>query len=166
MPGCARRPHDAIERIPVPPGNGRLGPSALRRHAAPAASCAEPFYATVMHFRNAMYDAGILPAHRLGKPTISVGNLTTGGTGKTPIVQWLCRRLAAAGQRPAILLRGYKSTSRGFSDEQALLAAGGFPVIADPDRRQRRRRRPRPPSRHHALHPRRWHAASAGLSRF
>ena len=101
-----------------------------------AAWCAEPLYAAVMRLRNRMYDAGILPAHPLGKPTISVGNLTTGGTGKTPIVQWLCRRLAAAGQRPAILLRGYKSTSHGISDERTLLAEANVPVIADPDRRR------------------------------
>jgi len=114
-------------------GSDRTNSATMLRAAA---SCAEPLYAAAMRLRNRMYDAGILTARPLGRPTISVGNLTTGGTGKTPIVQWLCRRLAAAGQRPAILLRGYKSTSHGISDEQALLAELNVPVIADPDRRR------------------------------
>ncbi|MGD0138927.1 MAG: tetraacyldisaccharide 4'-kinase [Tepidisphaeraceae bacterium] len=114
-------------------GSDRTSSAAMLRAAA---SCAEPLYAAAIRLRNRMYDAGILPAHPLGRPTISVGNLTTGGTGKTPIVQWLCRRLAAAGQCPAILLRGYKPTSRGISDERMLLAEANLPVIADPDRRR------------------------------
>jgi tetraacyldisaccharide 4'-kinase len=99
-----------------------------------AASCAEPIYSTVMRLRNAMYDAGIFPAHDLGRPTISVGNITTGGTGKTPVVRWLAASLKD--RRPCILLRGYKSTRAGLSDEEALLAAGGATVIADADRRR------------------------------
>ncbi|HEY1922611.1 MAG TPA: tetraacyldisaccharide 4'-kinase [Tepidisphaeraceae bacterium] len=107
-----------------------IGASVLRI----AASCAEPIYAAIMHVRNGLYDAGILRAHRLGRPTISVGNITTGGTGKTPVVRWLAASLKD--QRPCILLRGYKSTAAGLSDEQALLASGGVPVIADGDRRR------------------------------
>jgi tetraacyldisaccharide 4'-kinase len=98
------------------------------------ASCAEPIYSAIMRLRNAMYDARILPIHNLGRPTISVGNITTGGTGKTPAVRWLAANLKD--QRPCILLRGYKSTAAGLSDEQALLAAGGMTVIADGDRRR------------------------------
>lgn len=98
-----------------------------------AASCAEPIYAAIMRARNGLYDAKILPIHALGRPTISVGNITTGGTGKTPVVRWLAANLKE--QRPCILLRGYKSTTAGLSDEQALLAAGDAPVIADGDRR-------------------------------
>lgn len=101
-----------------------------------AAAGAEPFYSAMMRVRNGLYDAGIFRARFLGRPAISVGNITTGGTGKTPVVEWLAARLTAAGQRPAILMRGYKSTASGISDEQAILAAAGFPVIADPDRRR------------------------------
>jgi tetraacyldisaccharide 4'-kinase len=46
----------------------------------------EPFYATTMRLRNALYDHELFKSHRLPRPVISVGNLTTGGTGKTPIV--------------------------------------------------------------------------------
>ena len=101
-----------------------------------AAGCVEPVYSGIMRFRNAMYDAGILASRPLGRPTISVGNITTGGTGKTPVVRWLSRRFAEMGQHPAILMRGYNPTSRGLSDEQALLGADGIPVIADPDRKR------------------------------
>jgi tetraacyldisaccharide 4'-kinase len=51
---------------------------------------------------------------------MSVGNLTAGGTGKTPVVAWLARQLRTAGLRPAILMRGYKS-QLGVSDEEHML---------------------------------------------
>lgn len=67
-------------------------------------------------------------------PVISVGNITTGGTGKTPMVVWVIQRLRHAGRRPAILTRGYKSRG-GVSDEAELLKAQtGVPVIVNPDR--------------------------------
>lgn len=111
---------------------GRTAPS--RRVLRIAASCAEPVYAAIMRWRNRLYDAKILPIHPLGRPTISVGNITTGGTGKTPMVRWLAAGLKD--QRPCVLLRGYKSTAAGLSDEQALLAAGGAAVMVDGDRRR------------------------------
>jgi tetraacyldisaccharide 4'-kinase len=97
------------------------------------AGCAEPIYAGIMRLRNSMYDAGVRRIHRLDRPTISVGNITVGGTGKTPVVRWLARSLAD--RRPCVLLRGYKSTSAGVSDEQAFFAADGIFAVADPDRR-------------------------------
>jgi tetraacyldisaccharide 4'-kinase len=102
-----------------------------------AATAAEPFYATVMRLRNKLYDAGIFATHSLGRPTISVGNLTTGGTGKTPVVAWLCQKLQQSGEHPAVLLRGYKTTTEGISDEAAALRnilGKEIPVIANPDR--------------------------------
>lgn len=106
-----------------------------------ATRCAEPFYAGAMRLRNLCFNLGIFASHSLCRPTISVGNITTGGTGKTPVVQWLAQSLATAGHKPAILLRGYKSTANGISDEAAALqsslksaADGPIPVIADPDR--------------------------------
>jgi tetraacyldisaccharide 4'-kinase len=58
--------------------------------------------------RRAAYHRGWLRQRRLGRPVVSVGNLTTGGTGKTPLVRWLSERLQHAGLRPAILIRGYR----------------------------------------------------------
>jgi tetraacyldisaccharide 4'-kinase len=96
----------------------------------------EPGYSGVMRLRNAMFDAGWRGAVDLGRPTISVGNLTTGGTGKTPMVIFLAQLLRSLGAKPGILLRGYRAGESG-SDEEAVYRAAlgeGVPVEADADR--------------------------------
>lgn len=96
---------------------------------------AELPYSAAMRLRNALYDRGVLAAHRASLPVVSVGNLTAGGTGKTPVVQFLYRRLAAAGYQPGILMRGYRARAGEMSDEQKLLADSlGAAVIAEADR--------------------------------
>ncbi|MBV8780965.1 MAG: tetraacyldisaccharide 4'-kinase, partial [Phycisphaerae bacterium] len=96
---------------------------------------AEPLYAAIMILRNTMYERGWLATHQAGRAVISVGNLTTGGTGKTPIVAWIVHELRAMGYHPAVLLRGYKAVN-GVSDEATLLRqlVAPSPVIARPDR--------------------------------
>ncbi len=64
-------------------------------------------YGAAVGLRNAAYNSGLLRGHRLPCRVICIGNLTTGGTGKTPATMLLARRLVEAGVRPAILLRGY-----------------------------------------------------------
>ena len=64
-------------------------------------------YAAVVHIRNLAYDRGWFRTYSLGLPTVSIGNLTVGGTGKTPVAAWFAARLLALGARPAIVLRGY-----------------------------------------------------------
>jgi len=59
--------------------------------------------------RNCLFDRGILEIVRAECPVVSVGNLTVGGTGKTPFTQEVCRRLQRMGARPAILMRGYRA---------------------------------------------------------
>ncbi len=70
--------------------------------ARAVAAAVEPGYAAAMRVRNRLYDLGLKRTHDLGRPAVSVGNLTTGGTGKTPVVAWLARRLlrAPAAGRP------------------------------------------------------------------
>jgi tetraacyldisaccharide 4'-kinase len=101
-------------------------------------SIVEPLYASVTVARNALYDRKILKSHRLPRPTVSVGNITTGGTGKTPVVRWLAENLSSQGLRPAVLMRGYRARATGgVGDEQRMLAdylAGRASVIANPDR--------------------------------
>jgi len=69
-------------------------------------------YGTLIRLRSLLYRVGILRTRRLPCRVVSVGNLTLGGTGKTPMVELLARELEAAGLRVAILSRGYRR-SRG-----------------------------------------------------
>ncbi|WP_242928072.1 tetraacyldisaccharide 4'-kinase [Pontibacter vulgaris] len=69
-------------------------------------------YGRIMAVRNLLYDAGLLPSRRFGLPVIAVGNLTVGGTGKTPHVEYLLRLLQS--YSIATLSRGYKRTTKGF----------------------------------------------------
>src|SRR4051812_34185752 len=65
-------------------------------------------YAAGVRSRELAYRHGLLAVKRLPHPTICVGNITVGGTGKTPLVIRLAKDLMAEGLRPAVLLRGYK----------------------------------------------------------
>jgi tetraacyldisaccharide 4'-kinase len=70
--------------------------------------------------RNLAFDRGWKPAMLAGIPVVSVGNLTLGGTGKTPMVEWVARRLRERGLRVAILSRGYGHEG-GLNDEGRVL---------------------------------------------
>jgi tetraacyldisaccharide 4'-kinase len=92
-------------------------------------------YGMYARVRRALYEAGWLKSERLKAVVISIGNVTIGGTGKTPMVLWLAERLLAQGKRVGILTRGYKG-AHGSSDEVELLKRrlGGkvvFGVAAD-----------------------------------
>lgn len=91
-------------------------------------------YSVIVRLRNRLYSAGLFKAHRVDAAVISVGNLTAGGTGKTPLVVWLCRTLRQ--RRCVILTRGYRTQKGKPSDEPALLAdkCPGVPVVINPDR--------------------------------
>src|SRR5581483_10167702 len=105
-------------------------------------------YRAAVALRRFLYRAGIKRQVRVGVPVIVVGNLTVGGTGKTPLVIWLACLLAQAGYRPGIVTRGYGGRSRTWpravhadsdpddvGDEPVLLARhAGCAVTADPDR--------------------------------
>ncbi len=91
-------------------------------------------YASLVRLRRWAYRRGIRKSHPAGVPVICVGNITVGGTGKTPMVAWAVGRLKEAGRKPAILTRGYKAID-GKSDEAELLRQStGVPVIINPDR--------------------------------
>ena len=77
-------------------------------------------YGDLARLRARLYAQGTLKTKRLSTPVISVGNLTVGGTGKTPMVIFLAERFLAQGQRVCILTRGYKGAA-GTSDEIELM---------------------------------------------
>jgi len=77
-------------------------------------------YGQAVRLRAGLYTRGTLKQRRLSRPVISVGNLTVGGTGKTPMVIWLAERFLAEGKRVGILSRGYKGAGS-TSDEIELM---------------------------------------------
>ncbi len=96
--------------------------SGKRRGVLPAVTrCAlamgEIPYSLVVARRNRRFDNGKTEIHRVGVPVISVGNITMGGTGKTPVVEWLARWFRARGVRVCIISRGYGAEEGARNDE-------------------------------------------------
>jgi tetraacyldisaccharide 4'-kinase len=84
-------------------------------------STIEPFYAGATWIRNSLFDRQLKSVRRLPRPVISIGNITTGGTGKTPMVQWLAEALRGEGRHVAILSRGYRAAPGNLGDELSML---------------------------------------------
>lgn len=109
-------------------------------------------FGALSRLRLALYQKGLLKVEKAPLPTISVGNLAAGGTGKTPFVRWLASELLRKGRRPCILTRGYGRESTGTvvvsdgkgeraavrdsGDEAQLLARAlpKVPIVADANR--------------------------------
>lgn len=107
--------------------------------AAPCArlvlTALEPAYGWAVRRKNQRFDSGHLAAVRVDAPVISVGNLTVGGTGKTPLVCWLAKRLREQGQQITLISRGYGS--RGGPNDEALELSAQLtdvPHLQDADR--------------------------------
>ena len=107
-------------------------------------------YGVAMSLRNRLYERGIFKSWRSPIPVVSVGNITTGGTGKTPLVDWIVKFYAASGVATAIVSRGYGRQTKGVQlvsdgrrillgsrdagDETAMLAArnpGTIVIVAE-----------------------------------
>src|SRR5688572_16050197 len=85
-------------------------------------------YGAVTRTRLSLYRRGTFQTTKLERPVISVGNITTGGTGKTPLVEWVSRVLAAHGKQVCILTRGY-----GRKDPHLqVIVSDGYGVLASP----------------------------------
>ena len=97
---------------------------------------AEVPYTIAVNWRNRRYDRDRRRIHRVGVPVVSVGNLTLGGTGKTPMVKWLARWFAERGVRVAIVSRGYGASAGKHNDEALELnrSLPDVPHVQDPDR--------------------------------
>jgi tetraacyldisaccharide 4'-kinase len=115
--------------------SGRMagaGPACLRGLLA----AAEPVYGAVVRAKNHRFDAGHVHPVRVAAPVISVGNLTVGGTGKTPLVAWLAQWFRARGTEVTIISRGYGARD-GQPNDEALELAARLPVVPhlqNPDR--------------------------------
>jgi tetraacyldisaccharide 4'-kinase len=84
-------------------------------------------YGMTMRARLALYHRGAFNVERIEAPVLSVGNITTGGTGKTPLVAWLARAVAREGKRACILTRGYGRSN----PKSRVLVSDGERVLAD-----------------------------------
>lgn len=73
--------------------------------------------------RNRSFDQGVLPSVKVNVPVVSVGNLTAGGTGKTPVIEFLVRHCLTKGIRPGIVSRGYKGEFKGIHEVELLSGA-------------------------------------------
>lgn len=106
--------------------------SSLRR----ALHVASQGYGLAIRIRNELFQRGWKSIHRATVPVISVGNLTTGGTGKTPLVAMVCHLVQESGLRPGIVSRGYGSIDGGANDEKLVLSllCPDVPHAQDPDR--------------------------------
>lgn len=126
-------------------------PGYFLRKFHPLAILLLPFsliFAILSAMRRLLYRAGFKRTHRFSVPVIVVGNITVGGTGKTPLVIWLVNFLKTQGYRPGVIMRGYKgsadtwpqlvdaeSDSKSVGDEALVIARGTrMPVVVDPDR--------------------------------
>ena len=121
--GATQRVVEHIERI------AGLEPGGKSRTAAFRCGCAcygrSPLpYSLIVRAKAWCYASGILPKRQLPGTLIGVGNLTVGGTGKTPMVLAIAERMGLEGKRTAILTRGYRGTSDAVAKGEAGAKAG------------------------------------------
>lgn len=85
-------------------------------------------YSAVTRTRLSLYQRGTFRTTKLDRPVISVGNMTVGGTGKTPLVEWVSKTIAGAGKRVCILTRGYGRQH----PERQVIVSDGQAILATP----------------------------------
>jgi tetraacyldisaccharide 4'-kinase len=120
--------HDIISGRRRGPSAG-LARSLLRLAEAP--------YSLAVRWRNRRYDrAGAASVEHVAVPVVCVGNLTLGGTGKTPMVKWMARRLVDEGIRVAIVSRGYGAAA-GEQNDESLELAQSLPNVSQVQNRDR-----------------------------
>ena len=94
-------------------------------------------YIVIINLRNFLYSRKLLKTHKVNAVVISIGNITTGGTGKTPLVIWLCDFLRENNIEPAVLTRGYKTGKKESGIDEPAVILQNCPkikVIVNPNR--------------------------------
>ena len=93
-------------------------------------------YGAIAAARNLCYRLGVFSVAKVAVPVISIGNLTAGGTGKTPMVATVVRMLQDLGRQPGIVSRGYRANDTGMNDEKRVLEhlCPAVPHVQNPDR--------------------------------
>lgn len=114
--------------VPEPPARDLLATLQENGAVSPLLRALSILYGIPVGLRNRLYDDGWLRRTRLPRPVLSVGNLTVGGTGKTPFVIYLANRLSSHGARVAVLSRGYGRAAAG----EPVLVSDGCAVLAGP----------------------------------
>ena len=94
---------------------------------------ASALYGAAAAWRRRRYTSGLGRQRALSRPVVSVGNLSVGGSGKTPTVEYLARLLIQRGERPAILSRGYGRTQSRGGPEGVTIVSDGSRVLASLD---------------------------------
>lgn len=84
-------------------------------------------YGKITDLRNALYEKGIFNSYRLDVPTVSIGNLTTGGTGKTPLTAFVAEIMAEKGEKVCVISRGYKRKN----PRRRVLVSDGKKILTD-----------------------------------
>lgn len=117
------------------PNSAHPQPSSRRAPLPILGPLLSPFYRLAINHINRRFDSG-RKVHRLPIPVISIGNLSVGGTGKTPMVVHAVSTLLEHGRRPVIAMRGYAKGKSIASDETDLYARTfpDLPIVAQPDR--------------------------------
>jgi len=120
---------------PAPRAEQAVAPASSSVWLRGALRAASVFYGAAVRLRNRAYDRGWRRVS-VGVPVISVGNITVGGTGKTPLVIDLAGRLLRQGRKVGVLARGYRAAGDSLGDELALVARRLPQVVClrDPDR--------------------------------
>jgi tetraacyldisaccharide 4'-kinase len=96
-------------------------------------------YAAVIAVRRGLYSVGLLRRRRVAAPVVVVGNLTVGGTGKTPVAAWLAREIGRRGHRVGVVLRGYGGN---WSGAPRVVEAGDDPAVVGDEALLHARRAP------------------------
>ena len=94
-------------------------------------------YGVGVGVRNWLFDVGWLKVAKAEVPVVSLGNVTAGGTGKTPVAAMMCQRLQSLGRRPGLISRGYRAMGQEGNDEKRVLEVlvPGVPHVQNADRR-------------------------------